>query len=322
MIGPASYNAVMNELISGYQFIALSELDTMRERLLGWAGELQLSGTVLIAPEGINFSLGGAPARLAIWLERLARDYAIADPVVHRQPVTRVPFLRLKVRTRAEIIAFDEALDPGQVPTGQALEPEAWHELLEQSGVQLVDTRNDYEYRIGSFRGADNPRIDRFSEFTDWARRRLDPARPVAMFCTGGVRCEKASARLLADGFSRVYHLRGGILAYLQRYAGQPSLWEGECFVFDDRVSVDRALQPSARPVCAGCRHPHDELPVDGMPPVSPVGDCRLCGRHFEPARLSGVRERVRQIALARARGQSHLGPQTVAAEERGVSDA
>ncbi|NDY94945.1 rhodanese-related sulfurtransferase [Wenzhouxiangella limi] len=309
----------MNELISAYQFVPLSDLAVLRDRLLGWARELQLFGTVLIAPEGINFSLGGRPDALDEWLVRLAGECGIDNPVLHRQPVAAVPFLRLKVRIRSEIIAFDASLDPGRARTGEALDPEAWHRLLEQSGLQLVDTRNDYEYRIGSFRGAANPGIDRFTEFADWARDHLDPEQPVAMFCTGGVRCEKASARLLADGFSKVYHLRGGILAYLQRYAGQPSLWDGECFVFDDRVSVDHELKPSERPVCAGCRHPHDDLPSDGMPPVNRVGDCRLCGRHFEPERLDGVRERVRQIALAHARGQSHLGPQAPLPDQREV---
>lgn len=309
-------------MISGYEFIALSDLERMRERLLHWAGELGLSGTVLIAPEGINLSLGGRPADLDEWLARLASGYGITRLILHRQAVAAVPFLRMKVRIRSEIIAFDQALDPGREATGEALEPEAWHRLLEQADVQLVDTRNDYEFRIGSFRGADNPGIDRFTEFTDWAREHLDRDRPVAMFCTGGIRCEKASARLLVDGFSRVYHLRGGVLAYLQRYAGQPSLWQGECFVFDDRVSLDQDLRPSARPVCAGCRHPHDGLPADGMPPVSAAGDCQLCDRHFEPARLAGIRERVRQIALARERGHSHLGPQTAADKNHEAADA
>ncbi|MFP4208536.1 MAG: rhodanese-like domain-containing protein [Wenzhouxiangella sp.] len=299
----------MKELISAYQFIALNDLALIRRRLLDRARALHLHGTVLIAPEGINFSLGGRSSALDAWLERLAGD-GINRLVSHRQPVEVVPFLRLKVRIRSEIIAFEPSLDPGRAATGQPLDAQAWHRLLGEEDIQLVDTRNDYEVRIGSFRGAANPGIDRFTEFADWARVHLDPARPVAMFCTGGVRCEKASARLLADGFDRVYHLRGGILAYLQHFAGQPSLWNGECFVFDDRVSVDPQLRPSARPVCAGCRHPHDELPANGMPPVNDQGSCRLCQRHFDPDRLAGIAERVRQIALARARGVSHLGPQ------------
>lgn len=301
----------MIELASGYQFKALSELAPMRQSLLTLGRGLKLRGTVLLAPEGINLSLGGQSVALDQCLERLKTDYGIGDLVLHRQRVDQIPFLRLKVRIRAEIIAFDPTLDPGQSKTGEALSPEQWHGLLAGEKAQLVDTRNDYEYRIGSFRGAANPGIERFTEFADWARENLDPARPVAMFCTGGVRCEKASARLLADGFSEVYHLRGGILAYLDAFQDRPSRWEGECFVFDDRVSVDHSLKPSARPVCAGCRHPHDELPQSGMPPVSEQGVCGLCHRHFDAATVAGIRERVRQIALAHARGQSHLGPQS-----------
>ncbi len=300
----------MTELISAYQFVSLPQLPLMRERLLARARRLRLKGTVLIASEGINFSLGGLSGDLEAWLSWLADEYGISDPVINRLPVDAVPFLRLKVRIRPEIITFDEGLNPGLVRTGQALQPEEWQRLLDDDSVQLVDTRNDYEFRIGSFRDAVNPAIDSFTEFADWARHNLDRDKPVAMFCTGGVRCEKASAWLLTEGYRQVFHLRGGILAYLQRYAGQPSSWQGECFVFDDRVSLDGNLRPSRRPVCAGCRHPHDDLPDNGMPPVAENGDCALCGRRFEPARLAGIRERVRQIALARQRGDSHLGPQ------------
>ena len=300
----------MTALLSAYQFVPLEGLPLLRERLLSLARRLELRGTVLLAPEGINFSLGGSEQSLDAWLMALAEEHRIADLVINRQPVEVVPFLRLKVRIRPEIITFDPELDPGVDQTGEALEPEAWHALLASGEAQLVDTRNDYEVAIGTFRDAANPGIDSFTEFGPWALEHLDPKKPVAMFCTGGVRCEKASAWLLAKGYQQVYHLRGGILSYLQAYADQPSLWQGECFVFDDRVSVDHAVRPSGRPICAGCRRPQDDLPADGMPPVDAGGECRLCGQRFDAARLAGIRERVRQIALARQRGASHLGPQ------------
>ncbi len=299
----------MPHLLSAYQFLPLTGLPLVRERMRATAARLALKGTVLLADEGINFAVGGAPEAIDEWLDWLRLEYGIKRLVAHRQPVEVVPFLRLKVRIRPEIITFDPALDPGVARTGEALSPTQWHALLHQGAVQLVDTRNDYEVAIGSFRDALNPAIDSFTEFGAWALKQLDPDRPVAMFCTGGVRCEKASAWLLAQGFGQVYHLRGGILAYIQHFGGEDSLWQGECFVFDDRVSVDAALQASGRPICAGCRRPHHALPDDGMPPVDEQGDCRLCGTRFEPARLAGVRERVRQIMLARQRGQSHLGP-------------
>ena len=305
----------MTELLSAYQFTRLENLPLLRERLLAVARRLGLKGTVLLAPEGINFSLGGAEKDLDSWLDTLAEAHGIAELVVNRQPVEAVPFLRLKVRVRPEIITFDPQLDPGVDRTGKALDPHAWHALLESDRIQLVDTRNDYEVAIGSFRDAADPDIASFTEFGPWALEHLDREKPVAMFCTGGVRCEKASAWLLARGFEQVYHLRGGILSYLRERQGGDSLWRGECFVFDDRVSVDGSLKPSGRAVCAGCRRPHEELPADGMPPADAAGECRLCGEYFEPGRLAGIRERVRQIALARARGVSHLGPQPEADE-------
>ena len=299
------------ELISAYQFIPLDHLALLRERLLALAVRQGLKGTVLLAPEGINFSLGGTPESLRVWLDMLAEEHGMARLVMNRQPVTSVPFLRLKVRIRPEIITFNPDLDPGAARTGVALEPPEWHALLESGQAQVVDTRNDFEVAIGSFRGAENPGIDRFTEFASWALEHLNRDEPVAMFCTGGVRCEKASAWLLAQGFREVYHLRGGILSYIAEQRGHESLWQGECFVFDDRVSVDGSLNPSGRAVCAGCRRPREGLPADGMPPVDDSGQCRLCHEHIEPARLAGIRERVRQIALARSRGEDHLGPQS-----------
>lgn len=300
----------MPELLSAYQFIDLEELPLMRERLRARARELDMKGTVLLAAEGINFSLGGGSETLDEWLAWLDQNYGVCDPVINRMAVGQVPFLRLKVRIRPEIITFDPDLRPEQVATGQALTPGQWQTLLDNDDVQLVDTRNHYEYEIGTFSGAINPHIDQFTDFRDWAIEHLDPDKPVAMFCTGGVRCEKASAWLLANGYSHVYQLHGGILKYLQTIPVEQSRWKGECFVFDDRVSVDHKLKPAGRPVCAGCRKPAEGLGAEGMPPVDEHGQCRACGDILSPGRLAGVRERVRQIALARSRGDRHLGPQ------------
>ncbi len=300
----------MPELLSGYQFLLLEQLALLRERLLIWLRERRLKGTVLLAPEGINFSLGGESAALDDWLDWLAGQAGVTDPVLNRQVVDPVPFLRLKVRIRPEIITFDPALIPGQAATGQALAPEQWHELLAGGDVQLVDTRNDYEVELGSFDGAMDPAISSFTEFREWAQTHLSPDKPIAMFCTGGVRCEKASAWLLDQGYSKVFQLDGGILNYLRTMTPERSFWRGECFVFDDRVSVDHDLRPTHRAVCVSCRRPVDGLEADGMPPVDELGHCRLCDQEFDHARLAGLRERVRQIALARSRGQNHLGPQ------------
>jgi UPF0176 protein len=306
----------MPQLLSAYQFVDLDQLPLRRERMRCAPAELGLLGTVLLAAEGVNFSLGGKSEALATWVEWLADEQGIGQMVCNWQSVDHVPFLRLKVRIRPEIITFDPALKPGQVPTGQSLTPEQWHQMLLKGDVQLVDTRNQYEYQIGSFRQALDPAIDSFTDFGAWALTHLEPQRPVAMFCTGGVRCEKASAWLLANGFDQVYQLQGGILSYLREIAPEESLWEGECFVFDDRVSVDHDLNPTGRPICAGCRRPAEGLDSDGMPPLDGQGQCGLCQEQFTPGRLAGLRERVRQVALARGRGDHHLGPQAQPAAE------
>jgi UPF0176 protein len=300
----------MTELLSAYQFVDLDALPLLRERLKVKARQLGLLGTVLLAEEGINFSLGGAPDAIDAWVASLAEDHGIDALVMNRIAVESVPFLRLRVRIRPEIITFDPALRPGQVPTGQALSPQAWHELLQRDDVQLVDTRNRYEYEIGTFSRAVDPAIDSFTEFRQWALDHLEPERPVAMFCTGGVRCEKASAWLLAHGYNQVYQLEGGILNYLNAIPTEESLWQGECYVFDDRIAVDHSLTPTGRLICAACSRPAEGLGEDGMPPIGRQRDCGLCGQQFDARRLAGLQERVRQIALARQRGESHLGPQ------------
>jgi UPF0176 protein len=305
----------MPYLLSAYQFTPLDQLPLQRERIPARARHLGLRGTVLIVAEGINFSLGGSRESLAAWLEWSEARLGVDAPVVNWQVVDVVPFLRLKVRVRPEIITFEATLVPGDAPTGQALSPEAWHRMIEAdrqgpNQLQLVDTRNQYEFELGTFEGARDPATERFTDFGDWALKNLSPDRPVAMFCTGGVRCEKASAWLLQHGYRQVFQHEGGILNYLESIPATESLWRGECFVFDDRVSVDHALQPTGRPVCAGCRRPVEGLGDDGMPPIDEQGGCGLCPERFDPSRLAGLRERVRQMALARARGEQHLGPQ------------
>lgn len=298
------------QIVGGYQFAPLENLALWRERTETFASGRELTGTVLLAAEGINFSLSGVESALDGWLEWIGRRLGFSAPTVNRQPVNAPPFLRLKVRVRDEIVTFDPSVSATPESTGEALSPAQWNALLDSDEVQLVDARNDYEYRIGTFTGAENPRTDSFSEFKDYCRERLNPEKPVAMFCTGGVRCEKASAWLKASGFSRVYQLHGGILGYLSAMPAEASRWRGECFVFDDRVSVDASLRPTGRVVCRGCRHPAEGLDAAGVPPISADGECRLCGQVFDETRLGSLRERSRQVALARARGTTHLGPE------------
>ncbi|NKI35042.1 hypothetical protein HFP89_07675 [Wenzhouxiangella sp. XN79A] len=296
------------QLIAGYEFRPLDKLQLTRERVRKACQRFDLLGTVLLAPEGINFSLSGSPAALDRWLGWLAGRLGVDAPLVNRQAVDARPFRRLKVRVKPEIVTFDPATRPTLEARGRALDPLAFNELLARDDVQLVDTRNHYEYAIGSFDGAIDPGTASFTEFKDWAREHLDRARPVAMFCTGGIRCEKASLWMAREGFDQVFQLHGGILGYLAKVPADQSRWRGECFVFDDRVSVDAEMKPTGRIVCIGCRRPAEGLDPVGLPPIE-NGRCAACGDGFDAARLASLRERARQVALAAERGASHLGP-------------
>jgi len=298
------------EVLAGYCFQPLDRLPLLRERVEARLRRLGLKGTVLLASEGINFSLAGAADALDAWLVWAESELALASPVINRQAVDSLPFLRLKVRIRPEIVTFDPEIHPEKGQRGQAVAGRDWDELIAREEVQLVDTRNDYEYRLGSFEGAVNPGTQSFTEFKDFCKRELDPARPVAMFCTGGVRCEKASLWLEQNGFDQVFQLHGGILGYLAETPAERSRWHGECFVFDDRVSVDAELRPTGRVVCRGCRKPVEGLDAAGIPPIDADGGCRLCGEVFDAARLGSLRERARQVMLAASRGGTHLGPE------------
>ncbi len=299
----------MLELLSGYQFLTLERLPLWRERAEAFAAGCGLKGTVLLAGEGVNFSLFGPRPALDEWLVWLAAQLGADRPVLNRQAVASSPFLRLKVRLREEIVTFDPTVQPHADPVGTPVAPADWNALIRREAVQLVDTRNDYEFRLGSFEGARNPGTASFTEFKQWCESELDPERPVAMFCTGGVRCEKASAWLRSRGYGEVYQLHGGILGYLEQVPAQQSCWQGECFVFDDRVSVADDLAPTGRVVCRGCRLPAEGLNPEGLPPISDQGSCELCGQGFDAARLGSLRERARQARLAAERGESHFGP-------------
>ena len=243
------------ELLSGYQFRALDGLALKRERALVWLKQADMKGTVLLASEGVNFSLCGRADQLEAWLGWLQEHLDATAPVLNRQTVVESPFQRLKVRIRPEIVTFDVAQDGHELEPGIAVSPDDWNALIAQPDMQLVDTRNAYEVQLGSFEGAQDPSTDSFTDFQDWARNSLDRDKPVAMFCTGGVRCEKASDWLKREGFEQVYQLEGGILSYLEVIDVDESKWHGECFVFDDRVALNHDLSPTGSQICLARAH-------------------------------------------------------------------
>jgi UPF0176 protein len=223
-----------------YRFVYLSEPAVLREELLSQFGGSDLCGTTLIAGEGVNGTMAGSAATIDRFLQLLAKRVGLDRAEVKFSSSQEPPFKRLKFKTKAEIIAFrDVTIDPTK--PGKYVEPREWNALISDPDVLLLDTRNTYESEAGTFDGATTPDIEKFSDFVTYVRENLDAAkhRKVAMFCTGGIRCEKASAFMLQEGFEEVFHLKGGILKYLEQTPKHDSRWRGGCYVFDRRTSVD-----------------------------------------------------------------------------------
>lgn len=228
-----------------YKFTRLDDVSGRVARLGETCRGLDLSGTILVAAEGINATVAGTPEAVESLLALLAADPAIGTLDVKKSWVDAPPFRRMKVRERREIITLGDADGDPLGGTGEHLDPDAWNQLLESDDVLVIDTRNRYETETGIFEGAIDPGLDVFSEFPEWVRKNLSGMedRPIAMYCTGGIRCEKASAWMLRKGFRKVYQLDGGILRYIGETSPENSKWRGECFVFDGRITVDGELQ-------------------------------------------------------------------------------
>jgi UPF0176 protein len=237
------------EVAAFYQFAALSDFRELREPLRVVCADLGLKGSVLLAHEGINGTLAGSPDAIAALVEELRCGALFGGRLDNLElkfsAAAAMPFQRLKIRLKKEIVTLgDAATDPTR-QVGIYVDPADWNDLIAAPDTLVIDTRNAFEVAMGTFAGALDPGINSFGQFKDFASRHLDPAkhRRVAMFCTGGIRCEKASAYLLARGFAEVYHLKGGILKYLERVPEAESRWRGECFVFDDRVALGHGLR-------------------------------------------------------------------------------
>jgi len=292
-----------------YQFTPVAEPGALRAPLAGVMDEHGIKGTLLLAAEGINGTVagprGGIDALLA-WL----RDDARFPGLSHKESFAdEMPFKRAKVRLKQEIVTMGKPdIDPLRT-VGTYVDPKDWNALVDDPGVTLVDTRNGYEVALGTFRGAADPGTESFREFPDYVDANLDPEKnpKVAMFCTGGIRCEKASAFMLKEGFEEVYHLRGGILKYLEEVPSEESAWEGECFVFDNRVAVDHELNKGQYDQCYGCRHPiTDDDKASGKYEKGVC--CPHCFDTLTDDQRMRFRERQKQVELARARGEAHVG--------------
>ncbi|EAQ99400.1 rhodanese-related sulfurtransferase [Congregibacter litoralis] len=292
-----------------YKFVALEDYKALREPLLEQCRSHGLKGTLLLAEEGINGTVAGSREAMDAVLAWLRSDPRLED-LEHKESLhDEQPFLRMKVKLKKEIVTMGvPQVDPNRV-VGTYVTPGEWDAVLADSEVTLIDTRNDYECAIGSFRGAVDPGITSFRDFPAWVEENLDPGKnpKVAMFCTGGIRCEKASSYLLEQGFDQVYHLKGGILKYLEEVPQETSSWEGECFVFDDRVAVNHDLEKGSYDQCFACRHPISDEDLRSAAYVKGVS-CPHCIDKQSDEQRARFAERQRQVDLAKARGEQHIG--------------
>jgi UPF0176 protein len=294
-----------------YKFVDLPDYEALREPLQACCEAHQVKGTLLLASEGINGTIAGLEPGVRAVLGHLRADPRLAT-LQHKEAwAHKPPFLRMKVRLKKEIVTLRvPGLDPNKT-VGQYVKPQDWNALVADPDVVLIDTRNDYEVAIGTFQGAINPNIKTFTELPAWldAQPALQGGKKprVAMFCTGGIRCEKSTALMKMHGFEEVYHLEGGILKYLEEIPPAQSTWQGECFVFDERVSVGHGLQTGPHELCRSCRWPLDAEDKASVHYVKGVS-CAHCHDQRSPEQKAQLAERQRQVELAEARGEVHVG--------------
>ena len=297
-----------------YHFVGLENFQELRQPLINVMLENDVKGTLLLASEGINGTIAGERSGMDNVLDWLRQDPRLGDFDSKESFVDFMPFYRTKVKLKKEIVTMGiEGIDPNN-KVGRYVKPEDWNKLISDPETLLIDTRNDYEFQIGSFQNAVNPDTNTFREFPKYVKENLDPKKhkKVAMFCTGGIRCEKSTAYLIEQGFEDVFHLQGGILKYLEEVPQQDTMWNGECFVFDNRVAVNHDLEKGSYEQCFACRYPitHEEMQSkyyqEGV-------SCPHCYQDVSDEQKLRFAEREKQIQLAKQRGEKHIGSSVAA---------
>lgn len=296
-----------------YRFARLDDFASYREPIERLCRDEGVRGTLLLAHEGINGTIAGTAEAIARVVGYLRGLPDCADLDVKLSTAAAMPFHRMKVRLKREIVTMGEPdIDP-RASVGTYIDAQDWNALISDPDTIVIDTRNDYEVAVGTFSGAVDPKTASFRDFPEWFRRErerlLGSGKPpkVAMFCTGGIRCEKSTAFLKQEGVEEVYHLKGGILKYLETVPEEQSLWRGECFVFDQRVTIGHGLVEGSYALCHACRRPVDE--EDRLSPLFEAGvSCPACHAERTEAQRASYRERHRQEELAAARGHAHVG--------------
>jgi UPF0176 protein len=293
-----------------YRFHPLENIAEIRERLLPVLKAAGAKGSVLLADEGVNGTIAAPGDKIESALLAIIDLCGLPELDRKYSPATTLPFMRLKVRLKKEIVTIGNVKANPNELVGEYVEAKDWNALISDPDVIIVDTRNDYEYRVGTFRNAIDPRTESFSQFPNWVNGNLHnmKGKKIAMFCTGGIRCEKASSFMKFEGFEKVYHLKGGILKYLEDVSPEQSLWDGACYVFDERVAVGHGLEIADYTTCHGCLEPvsaqdrHSAEYEEGV-------CCPKCAKTLTETQKASNRERQRQFELAQQRGAKHLGP-------------
>jgi UPF0176 protein len=300
----------MNYVVAAmYKFVRLPDFEIIQPKLLEFCRSQNIKGTLLLAEEGINGTVAASKESIDALLEYLKSDERLSD-LEHKESLSdELPFHRMKVKLKKEIVTMGQPNIKPIETSEVRVDPKDWNALISDPDVLVIDTRNEYEYQIGSFKNAVSPDTTNFREFPDYVTNNLDPEKnkKVAMFCTGGIRCEKACAYMKEQGFDEVYQLNGGILKYLEEVSQEESLWEGECFVFDSRVSVDHELAEGSYHQCFACRRPISDEEMQSVEYVEGVS-CPRCINETSEEQRESFAERQKQVELADQRNEKHIG--------------
>ncbi len=301
-----------------YKFVSLPEFEELQASILEMAKSNEVMGTILLASEGINGTVAGPKKGVENLLAGIRTNPKFSD-LEHKESWAKEnPFYRMKVRLKKEIVTLGVSDVSPTKQVGEYIDPEDWNAFISDPDVMVIDTRNDYEVAIGTFKGAVDPMTTTFREFPKWLDEQegIPKNKKIAMFCTGGIRCEKSTSLLKAEGFENVYHLKGGILKYLENVEAENSLWEGECFVFDERVSVGHGLKPGPYDLCHACRYPISEEDKKSVFYAKGIS-CPKCYDTQTVEQRRRFEERQKQVELASSRGESHIASDQSAQREK-----
>ena len=296
-----------------YKFFKVDDLVALQDQLYAICNKNNVMGTILIANEGVNGTISAKPREIEKTLISIQKDDRFSEIEIKYSSTNKQPFHKMRVRLKKEIVTIGlPEINPNKT-VGTYVKPEQWNDIISDPDVILIDTRNKFEIKIGSFKNALDPRTTSFRDFPEWVKKfkqdKTNTNKKIAMYCTGGIRCEKASSLMKEEGFNEVYHLQGGILKYLERVEKEKSLWEGECFVFDDRVCLTENLEVGSYKMCFACRMPITEDEINDDRYEEGIS-CLYCYDKTTEEKKERFESRQKQIELSKLRGEKHIGGQ------------